>query len=317
MVLSIGEILVDIFVDGEHKEVFPGGAPFNVASNIAHFNNKEVAFYGAIGNDEHGYFLRDYSKNKIKYLYLDTLDKYHTTEAVVTLKDGERSFRFNRDAGADYHLNVSKLKEIDFSNVNIVHIGSLMLSSKEGRDFFSACVQYIKEIKDIKISFDVNYRDDIFNSEYEAKNIFLEAIKEADIIKFTSEELELLTGIKDAKHSLDILLNKKQIAVVTLGKEGSIYYSKNKFIKVPSVEMKPMDTTGAGDAFYSYFLYEVDKGLDLDKDSRIYDALLKSNIVGGLATQKKGAIGVVPSLKEMDEFKNQFNKKVIHSFQKL
>ena len=302
MVLSIGEILVDIFVDKDHKEVFPGGAPFNVASNIAHFNNKEAAFYGAIGNDEYGHFLKEYSKDKLNHLYLDTLDEYYTTEAIVTLKEGERSFRFNRENGADYHLNVSKLKEIDLSNINIVHIGSLMLSTKEGRDFFHACIRYIKSFKNIKISFDVNYRDDIFSSEDEAKKVFLEAIKEANIIKFTSEELELLTGIKDIKKSLSLLLNFNQIAVITLGKEGSIFYSYNRFIKVPSIEMKPVDTTGAGDAFYSYFLYELDKDLDINDEQKIKEALFKANIVGGLATQKKGAIGVVPSLEELNKF---------------
>ena len=53
MVLSIGEILVDIFADGENKRVFPGGAPFNLACNIKKFKG-DVSFYGAVGKDEYG-----------------------------------------------------------------------------------------------------------------------------------------------------------------------------------------------------------------------------------------------------------------------
>ena len=302
MVLSIGEILVDIFIDGENKKAYPGGAPFNVASNIAHFNNKEVVFFGAVGTDEYGKFLLDHANEKINHLYVEELDDYHTTEAIVTLVDGERSFRFNREQGADYHLDINKLKEIDLSNIKIVHIGSLMLSYKEGREFFNNAIAYLRQFKELKISFDVNYRDDIFNSENEAKNVFLDAIKKVDIIKFTSEELELLTNKKDIKESLDTLLNNNQIAVVTLGKEGSVFYTKDKYIKVASYPMKPVDTTGAGDAFYSYFLYELDQGLDIKDESSIKDALLKANIVGGLATQKRGAIDVVPSLKELNVF---------------
>ena len=301
MILSIGEILVDIFVDKENRQVFPGGAPFNVACNIAHFNNKEVAFLGAVGKDAYGEKLLNYSKEKVAHLYLNVLDKYHTTEAIVTLVDGERSFRFNRDNGADYHLDLEALHKVDLTYVNIAHIGSLMLSYPNGREFFNDSVSYLKS-KGIKISFDVNYRDDIFNSEDEAKEIFLNAIKQADIIKFTSEELELLTGENDIKKSLVKLLNKSQIAVVTLGAEGSVFYKQGKFIKVSSYPMKPVDTTGAGDAFYSYILYELDKGLDLDNEEKIKEALLKANIVGGLATQKRGAIDVVPSLKELDDF---------------
>ena len=304
MVLSIGEILVDIFIDGDNKKAFPGGAPFNVACNIAHFNNKKVAFYGAVGKDENGKFLSSYANDNICHLYIDELQSCHTTEAIVTLKDGERSFRFNRDNGADYQLDINRVKSIDLTDVNIVHIGSLMLSFEEGRKFFNEAISYFRSIKGLKIFFDVNYRDDIFTSEDEAKNVFLDAIKKVDLIKFTSEELELLANKKDIKASLDALLNKKQIAVVTLGKDGSVFYSKDKFLKVESIPMKPVDTTGAGDAFYSYFIYEIDKGLDLGNEKRIKEALYKANIVGGLATQKKGAIGVVPSLEELDKYLN-------------
>ena len=66
--------------------------------------------------------------------------------------------------------------------------------------------------------------------------------------------------------------------------------------------MKPVDTTGAGDAFYSYFLYELDIGLNINDDSKIKEALFKANIVGGLATQKQGASDVVPSLKQLRKF---------------
>lgn len=305
MVLSIGEILVDIFDDGSTKKAYPGGAPFNVACNIARFNNKEVGFLGSIGKDEYGKMLKEYATKNINYLYLNELDNYHTSEAIVTLKDGERSFRFNRESGADYHLDISTLKDIDLSNVNIVHIGSLMLSFKEGIKFFNESIAFLRQYKHIKISFDVNYRDDIFNSENEAKKVFLEALRKVDIIKFTSEELELLTGKNDIKGSLETLLSDSQLAVVTLGKEGSIYKYNDKYIKVESYPLKPIDTTGAGDAFYSYFLYELDKGLDINDDSKIKEALFKANIVGGLATQKQGAIGVTPSLDELTAFVNK------------
>ena len=66
--------------------------------------------------------------------------------------------------------------------------------------------------------------------------------------------------------------------------------------------MVPVDTTGAGDAFYSYFLYSFDKGFDKEDDEDIENTLVRANIVGGFATQKKGAIGVVPSLEEIEEF---------------
>ena len=300
--LSIGEILVDIFVDGENKAVFPGGAPFNLACNIFHFE-KNSSFYGAVGQDDYGTLLSNFAKEKMPNSLIDILTDKDTTQAVVTLDNGERSFKFVRANGADYHLDINRLKELDFNNINIVHIGSLMLSYLEGRTFYKEAIKYIHKNTKAMISFDINYRDDIFNNEQEAKDIFIEALKEADIIKFTEEELELLSGQKNVLDGLNSLLNEKQIAVITLGKDGSIFYRKNKyFIKVPSYPLKPVDTTGAGDAFYSYFLYSLDKGLDIDDEASIKNTLLRANVVGGLATQKKGAIEVVPNLEEIEAF---------------
>ena len=297
MVLSIGEILVDIFMDGNNKAIFPGGAPFNVACNIAHFNKGKAAFYGAIGKDDNGELLKDFSNKNISDVYLDILNEYETTQAIVTLDNGERSFRFNR--GADYHLNVNKLKDINFNDINIVHLGSLMLSHQEGRDFINESIRYIKASSHAKISFDVNYRDDIFSSPEEAKKAFFDVIKQVDIIKFTEEELTLLSGQDDIKVGLDMLLNENQIAVVTLGKDGSVLYKKDNLVKVNTFPLKPVDTTGAGDAFYSYFLYRLDLGFDVQD---IKDVLLRANVVGGLTTQKKGAIGTAPRLEEVEQF---------------
>ena len=139
-----------------------------------------------------------------------------------------------------------------------------------------------------------------FNNDYVIA--MRKLVKEADIIKFTSEELELLSRQKDVLNGLKTLLKPNQVAIITLGKDGSIFYSKDKYIKVPSYPLKPVDTTGAGDAFYSYFLYGIDKGLDMDDDNQIINILKRANVTGGLATQKKGAIGVAPTNEEIDLF---------------
>lgn len=301
MVLVVGEILVDIFLENNKKEVFPGGAPFNVASNLASFNNY-VSFYGAVGDDEYGHFLKDVVAKKINNYLIDVLSYKNTTKAIVTLKDGERSFRFERENGSDYVLDISNLKEFDLSSISIFHIGSLMLSFEEGRKFFFESIKYIRENSNALISFDVNYRDDIFVSSSEAKEIYLRALKEVDIIKFSHDELALLSDKNDLLEALKVLLNENQKAFITLGAEGSIYYDKNHFIKVDSFKLNPIDTTGAGDAFYSYILHRIDNGLDFDDVEEVKNSLTRANIVGALATQKKGAIDVVPTHYEIEQF---------------
>ena len=295
MVHVIGEILVDIIVDKE-KEVFAGGAPFNVASNIKHYGGN-VSFYGAVGKDEYGLFLKKYAR-KIKFnkLILSTRSSRDTTQAIVTLDNGERHFRFNRDNGADYTLSVKKLEDLNIQKGDIVHIGSLMLSETRGRKFFYKAVKFAKD-RGARISFDVNYRDDIFDNESQARRIFKNAIKEADYLKFSDEELFILSKKKRLETCLKSLLNDNQTAFVSLGKKGSLVYQGGIKCQVPTFEVKPIDTTGAGDAFYSYILYSLDNGeLDYKK------ALISANAVGAIATQKKGATGVVPSLEELEAY---------------
>lgn len=303
MLISIGEILVDIFKNDNSKTTLPGGAPFNVACNALLYT-KDVGFIGTVGKDEDGDLLLNTAKGKpFKYLDIKVLTDRYTSKAIVSLDNGERSFKFDRSFGADYIFDINSINLKDIKDDDIIHIGSLMLSEKEGREFFFELVKRIKKETKAKISFDINYRDDIFNSEAEAKEIFIKALKEADILKFSIEEVELLTKEKDLVKGLKTLLNENQIAVITLGSKGSINYRNGHVVVVPTYKVKPVDTTGAGDAFYSYFLASlVNHPEFINSDKEIIHYLTRANVVGGLATLKKGAINVAPSEEEIDQF---------------
>ena len=303
MVISIGEILVDIFEENNKRTILPGGAPFNVACNALLYTDK-VSFIGAVGNDDNGKMLIDVvSKQGFIKPYIKVVNDRYTTRAIVSLKDGERSFRFERALGADYCLEINDVDISSIKDEDIVHIGSLMLSYEEGREFFFNVIKKIKDNTNAKISFDINYRDDIFDSPSEAKRIFLDALKEADILKFSEEEISLFSNEQDISKALGALLNKNQIAVVTLGSKGSIYYHDGHMVSAKSYPVTPVDTTGAGDAFYSYFLASlVNHPNFINDDHQIIYYLTRANVVGGLTTLKKGAINSAPKEEMIDEF---------------
>ena len=303
MLICIGEILVDIFDDGNNKTALPGGAPFNVACNASLYT-KEVGFIGAVGNDEYGRLLLDTAREKgLKILDIKVLNEYYTSKAIVTLDNGERSFKFDRSGGADYRLDISDIDISIIEDKDIIHIGSLMLSENRGRDFFHQLIDAIRANTKAKISFDINYRDDIFSSPSEAKKIFIDALKKADILKFSEDEINLLSGKQDIKVGLDCLLNNDQIAVVTLGSKGSLLYKGGDIISVPTYPVKPVDTTGAGDAFYSYFLASlVNHPNFINNKEDVIRYLKRANVAGGLCTLKKGAINSAPNEREIEEF---------------
>lgn len=308
MILIVGEILMDVFKNNNSIEAHPGGAPFNVAYNVAFFGG-DVAFYGSVGCDDYGCQLYDFSKKiNLKQNLIKKLENRRTTVALVSLDQGERSFRFLRDDGTDYQFDFERFKTIDLSEINIVHFGSLMLSHQSGREFLNKAIEYLRQFPHIQISFDVNYRDDIFE-DTNSKSFYLNVIEKSDLIKISEDEVHFLSECSSIEEGLNQIFHSQQHVFLSLGQEGSCYYHEQKLIKAKTIKVHPVDTTGAGDSFYSYILYCLDKDKNILLDAiKVQNMLERANIVGAYATTKKGAIGVVPSADEIVEIQKNEKK---------
>lgn len=301
MIVCYGEILLDTFVNKATGKVasFVGGAPFNVAYQAKKIGN-QVLFVGNIGKDDAGKtILKFFSDNDLDTSGLHILRDKKTTISSVELDQGERSFTFQREDKTDAFFLDDSLDLI--SQGDVIHVGSLMLSVIEGRDFLRQILSYGKSQKKI-LSFDINYREDIFKNEEEAIKIYEEVYPQFDIVKFSKEELTLFTKIDDPYKAVEKLKKGPKLILVTLGKDGSFAYCNNRIIKAKSIKVKAVDTTGAGDAFLGAFLSNVDSlGLhEMMFIPSLMESNLKfSNIAGALATTKKGALESIPSSKEI------------------
>lgn len=301
MVVCVGEILCDmIAVSGENGATFErhaGGAPFNVACGIAKLTNS-AGFYGSVGDDIMGKFLIGFAENAgLQYLKIKALKNKNTTLAFVDLDEfGEREFCFYRKHTADSDFDFSDIEEI-VNAADIIHLGSLPLSIKKGRDFYDRLIVAARE-KDKIISFDVNYRTDVFKGQKTAKKIYQKYIDEADIVKLSREELLLFTGKSD-RAGMESFINKPNKAVfVTMGRDGSVCLYNDNFVCSPAIPVQAVDTTGAGDAFFAGVLSHVDQCgfADLDKTLKI------GNSCGSLAVTRKGAIDSLPTKEDVMNF---------------
>lgn len=237
MILSIGEILADLI--GEKNDgaltfrAFCGGAPFNLAVN-AKQSGATVGFVGRVGNDVIGRFVTaEAEKANLDGIDIQTDEKRNTTIAFVTLMNGERDFAFNRHDTADFNIDFDKIDFAKYENLNIVHLGSLMLSEEKGRAFAKRVADKTKEIG-AKLSFDVNFRKDIFRDFDAAKRAYEPFVKRADIVKFSEDELLDFTGISGIDAAAESLCDKDKLILVTLGKNGSAYYFNGEKGVVPS-----------------------------------------------------------------------------------
>lgn len=82
--------------------------------------------------------------------------------------------------------------------------------------------------------------------------------------------------------------------LITLGADGVAGAERGKMFKVSALPVKPVDTTGAGDAFVGIFAAMLDNGLDTRQAARYAAA------GAGLACLKIGAQEALPTLKEIE-----------------
>jgi fructokinase len=84
-------------------------------------------------------------------------------------------------------------------------------------------------------------------------------LKQAHFTKLSDEEAMLITGKKTLEDAAaDLLANIPGVFTITLGKDGTLLGLNGKTYIIPSIQIKPTDTTGAGDAFVGAVLYQLD-----------------------------------------------------------
>lgn len=271
-ILCIGEALIDMICtdkgkslsDGNNFLKKAGGAPTNVAAAIAALGgNVELA--AKVGIDPFGKHLIEVMQDfgiSTKYVLQD--EHYFTTFAFVSLmENGERDFYFNR--GADGQLSLAEVDNINLDEFSIIHFGS-------ATGFLPGPLQAAYQgllqkalSKNIFISFDPNFRQLLFKTETKT---FIDQswnfLKYCHFFKVSDDEALLITGASNLTDAVTILLEKTTgIFAITLGKEGTMLGLNKKTVVVPSIPVKPVDTTGAGDAFVGALLYQLsDKSLD-------------------------------------------------------
>ncbi len=291
MILCIGEILADMVGSSDNGTLtfksFCGGAPFNVAVNAKNAG-ASVGFIGRVGKDVIGRFVTEQAKKaKLDHLDIQVDNERNTTLAFVTLTDGERDFAFNRHDTADFNIDIEEIDFNKYNDLKILHLGSLMLSEENGKVFAENISRIARELG-VKLSFDMNFRMDTYKDFNDAKKAYKPYVEQSDIIKFSDDELRLYTGIDDIETAIKSIYHKDQLFVLTLGSKGSMYYYNGESNIIPTEKVKPIDTTGAGDAFLGTFLANVESK-ELTKEN-IERALVKANKAGAYTTQFLGAI---------------------------
>ncbi|NRT91906.1 carbohydrate kinase family protein [Clostridium beijerinckii] len=307
-IFCIGELLIDMVCvdnkglkDGEKFEKKAGGAPANVAACISKLDGNAY-FLVQVGDDYFGKHLIELLKD----LNINTemaVEKGSTTIALVGIDaNGERNFDFLRGSDGEYSFNNIELSKITSSD--IIHFGSAtgFLEGELKKTYFKL-LEYAKS-NNIYVSFDPNYRDALITPDKLEMFIedSVEFIRKSDFTKLSDEELFLLTKEKDITAGVNKLheLGVK-VVTITLGSKGTYLSVDGQHEIIPSIKIKQVDSTGAGDAFVGAVLKQVS---DIENKQNISfeewkDIITFANKVGAITCTNYGAISSMPILSEV------------------
>ena len=258
-VVALGELLIDFTSIDTGSDGYPvmaahpGGAPANFLATLAKFGAR-TALLGKVGADSFGAMLvKTLSDAGIETRGIVRADDVFTTLAFVTLDaHGDRAFSFARKPGADTQLRFEELDLSLIDEAKVFHIGTLSLTDEPARSATYKAVAYAKERGKL-ITCDPNLRKPLWRDLAEAKEQMLWAISQADVVKISDEEVAFLWGVSPEEGAEKLLKEYGvKLAFVTRGAKGCYFKNAVACGHVPALTgLHVVDTTGAGDAFFT------------------------------------------------------------------
>ena len=289
-VLCIGHISYDITfpMEGFIKEntknrvnerVECGGGP---ASNAAYLLGKygvETYIMGLLGNDFYANkIMEEFKVVNVNTDYIEQNSNYSTTVSTIIANktNGSRTI-------LTYKNNLVKypIKDVEFIP-DIIHL--------DGQEIEISNYMLDKYPNAISVIDAGRNTDEI-----------IELSKRVNYLVCSKEFAENITNKKFDKNNLstysDIYTDMEKIfkntIVITLESDGSLARIDGKLKIIPSIKVKAIDSTGAGDLFHGAFVYCLTQKFNLEK------SLIFSNIVGALSVTKIGGRFSVPNLDEV------------------
>ncbi len=126
-------------------------------------------------------------------------------------------------------------------------------------------------------------------------------IKKCTYLTPNENEIGLITKmpyetIDDIKAATKCLIDKgAQNVLVTIGEKGAYLKNKEQDIIIPTIKVKAIDTTGAGDCFNGVFATYLAMGKD------VIEAIKYANVASSISVTRSGTVPSLPFKNEVDE----------------
>ncbi|MUG46253.1 carbohydrate kinase family protein [Paenibacillus woosongensis] len=301
--LAVGELLIDMisneYDDGSFEcdgyTKFSGGAPSNIAINVNRLGIRSE-IVSAVGSDGLGTFLlRRLQQEGMETKSIQRVDA-STSLVVVTKSRTTPVPIFYRDA--DYQMTFDASLEQKIANSKVVHFSCWPISRTPARHTLEKVIEEARS-QGLLIGFDPNYHPMIWQRGEDGAQYVKSIISKVDVIKPSEDDAERLFGKDEPIKQLEKFLELgAKLVIMTLGKDGAIVSNGRETFSFDSLATEVVDTTGAGDAFWSGFYAALIKG------HSIREALHLGFAVSAYKLRFTGAVVHLPRL---DVIKKQFS----------
>jgi len=268
----------------------PGGKGDNQVIAAARVGG-DVTFIGAVGDDNYGELLKkNLEANNVK-THLKIVPNMSSQIATILIDEtGE-----NRIVIVPGANNFVDKKQID-DNFHIIKECDIILMQLEiPMETVEYIVDKFYELNKILI---LNPAPGAELSDNIIKKCTYLTPNENEIGLITKMPYDTIDNIKLASKSL--IDKGAQNVLVTLGEKGAYLKNKNEDIIIPTIKVKAIDTTGAGDCFNGVFAMY----LALGKSA--IEAIKYANVASSISVTRSGAVPSLPYKEEVDEKFKEF-----------
>ncbi len=292
-ILCVGEVLVDFIGHQSGVQInntrdyhrYLGGSPANVAINSARLGLKSV-LVATVGNDGFGeYIFERLEEVGVITNNIKKIDNKPTSVIFVSRTESTPDFIPFREA--DYCITEDQISKDLLSKTNIFHTTCFALSKNPAR---STILTKAEEAFNLgcKLSIDVNYAYQLWESQEEAIKVIKTYCKFNPLVKVSEDDMSRLFEQQLPHEKIFEFFHSEGVDSIclTLGSKGVKLSQKGKqIIQLPAIKIDVvMDATGAGDAFWSGFLFAYIKEKPIEKclEVALQLAALKLQNVGRL-----------------------------------
>lgn len=230
-----------------------GGSAANTVMGVADFGGTG-AFAGKVGNNELGeFFLKDMREMGVAIEVLPA-EGVTGTSMVLISEDAERTMLTH--LGVSATLGPDDIQEEEIKKAKYVYVEGYLFTGDSTKDAAYKTIELAKK-NNVKVAFTVSdpFLIGLFRDE------FLQLIEgPVDLLFCNEEEAKSLTEKENPIDCAHEIHKHSENVALTMGGDGSILMHDGDVIPIESVQVKAIDTTGAGDMYAAGVLYGITNG---------------------------------------------------------